>query len=80
MASTRSRGDAVLRTGAAVSLIGVALSLIAMAPLVIPSLVMPSAWWFLSVPVTGVGVVIVSIGLALSGRDRRRAASALDQR
>lgn len=70
MASTRTPGDRLLRIGGVVTVIGLICTLIAMLPLVIPSLSLPSAWWFLSM-ITGVGLALVIVGLAVSARSRR---------
>ncbi|MEY3732994.1 MAG: hypothetical protein RL347_353 [Actinomycetota bacterium] len=70
MGSTRSHGDRLLRIGAIVTVIGLVCTLIAMLPLVVPGLELPSAWWFLSM-ITGVGLALVIIGLAVSARSRR---------
>jgi hypothetical protein len=71
VASTRTPGDRILRVGAVVTVVGLACTLIAMLPLVIPGLELPSAWWFLSM-ITGVGLALVIVGLAVSARSRRR--------
>ena len=71
MASTGSTGDRLLRIGAVVTVIGLICTVIAMLPLVVPGLELPSAWWFLSM-ITGVGLALVIIGLAVSARSRRR--------
>ena len=61
----------MLRIGAVVTVIGLICTVIAMLPLVVPGLELPSAWWFLSM-ITGVGLALVIIGLAVSARARRR--------
>ena len=71
MAPTRAPGDRILRVGAVVTVIGLICTLIAMIPLVAPSVDLPSAWWFLSM-ITGVGLALVIVGLAVSARSRRR--------
>ena len=71
MASTGSTGDRLLRVGAVVTVIGLICTVIAMLPLVVPGLELPSAWWFLSM-ITGVGLALVILGLAVSARSRRR--------
>ncbi len=53
------------------TVIGLVCTVIAMLPLVIPSLELPSAWWFLSM-ITGIGLALVIAGLAVSARSRRR--------
>ncbi len=65
-----SRADVVMRAGAVVTVVGLACTVIAMLPLVFPELEMPSAMWFLAM-LTGVGLVIVIVGLAMSARTRR---------
>jgi len=70
MTSTRTAGDRVLRAGIVVTVVGLAFTLIALIPLVAPSVSMPSAMWFLSM-LTGVGLIIVFVGLALGSRSRR---------
>lgn len=71
MASEGSTGDRLLRIGAVVTVIGLLCTVIAMLPLVVPGLELPSAWWFLSM-ITGVGLALVILGLAVSARSRRR--------
>lgn len=71
MAPRPSAGDRLLRIGAVVTVVGLVCTVIAMLPLVIPDLALPSAWWFLSM-ITGVGLALVIIGLAVSARARRR--------
>jgi hypothetical protein len=41
-----------------------------MLPLVIPSLELPGAMWFLAM-LTGVGLIVVFVGLAMGARARR---------
>jgi hypothetical protein len=64
------RADRVLRVGAWVTAAGLLFTLIAVLPLLVPSLSLPSAMWFLSM-LTGVGLVIVFVGLAMAARERR---------
>lgn len=71
MATERSTGDRLLRIGALVTVIGLVCTVIAMLPLVVPGLELPSVWWFLSM-ITGVGLALVIVGLAVSARSRRR--------
>jgi len=71
MGSPRSLGDTLLRIGAIVTVVGLVCTLIAMLPLIVPSLDLPSAWWFLSM-ITGIGLALVILGLAVSARSRRR--------
>ncbi len=63
-------GDRLLRIGIAVTVIGLACTLVAIAPLVIPSLKLSGVWWFLSM-LTGVGIALVLTGLVRSARSRR---------
>ena len=70
MAPRASAGDRLLRIGAVVTVVGLVCTVIAMLPLVIPSLELPSAFWFLSM-ITGVGLALVILGLAVSARARR---------
>lgn len=70
MATERSTGDRLLRIGAVVTVIGLVCTVIAMLPLVVPDLELPSVWWFLSM-ITGVGLALVIVGLAVSARSRR---------
>lgn len=64
-------GDRLLRAGAVVTIIGLACTLVAMLPLLIPSLSLPSAMWFLAM-ITGIGLAMVIAGFAVSARSRRR--------
>lgn len=68
---TTSRADRVLRAGAWITVAGLVFSLIALLPLVVPSLELPGAMWFLSM-LTGVGLIVVFVGLAMGSRERRR--------
>jgi hypothetical protein len=65
-----SRADRVLRAGAWLTAIGLVFTLVAMLPLVFPSLELPGALWFLSM-LTGVGLIVVCVGLAMAARSRR---------
>lgn len=67
---TTSPGDRVLRAGAIVTAVGLAFTLLAIVPLVVPSVSLPSAMWFLSM-LTGVGLAIVFVGLVIAARGRR---------
>ena len=71
MTSHRPPADRVLRIGAAITVVGLAFTVIAMLPLVFPSLDLPPAMWFLAM-LTGVGLAVVIVGLALGARARRR--------
>jgi hypothetical protein len=70
MTSEPSRADRVMRAGAWLTAAGLVFTLIAILPLVFPSLELPSAMWFLSM-LTGVGLVVVFVGMVMSGRGRR---------
>jgi hypothetical protein len=70
MSSPSSRADRVLRVGAWLTAAGLGFTLVAILPLVFPSLQLPSAMWFLSM-LTGVGLVVVFVGIVMSGRSRR---------
>ena len=63
-------GDRLMRVGAVITAVGIVCTVIAIIPLVIPSLALPSAWWFLSMLI-GVGLVLVIAGLLRSSRARR---------
>jgi hypothetical protein len=65
-----SPADRVLRIGGAITAIGIVCTLVAMLPLVIPSLELPGAMWFLAM-LTGVGLVVVFVGLVMGARRRR---------
>jgi hypothetical protein len=65
-----SPADRVLRIGGAITAIGIVCTLVAMLPLVIPSLELPGAMWFLAM-LTGVGLVVVFVGLVMGARGRR---------
>jgi hypothetical protein len=65
-----SSADRVLRFGGWVTVIGLVFTVIAMLPLVVPSLELPGAMWFLAM-LTGVGLIIVFVGLAMGARGRR---------
>ena len=65
-----ARADLVMRVGAIVTAIGLACTVVAILPLLLPSLTMPSAMWFLAM-LTGVGIIIVCVGLVMSARSRR---------
>lgn len=71
MAAPRTPGDRLLRIGAVITVVGLACTIIAMLPLVVPGLELPSTWWFLSM-ITGVGLAMVILGLAVAARSRRR--------
>ena len=64
------RSDLVLRVGAVVTVIGFVATIIAILPLVIESVELPGIWWFLSM-ITGVGLLLIILGLILAARERR---------
>ena len=59
-----------MRIGGWLTAAGLLFTLIALLPLVLPSLELPSAMWFLAM-LTGVGLIVVFVGLAMAARDRR---------
>lgn len=67
---TTAPGDRLLRLGIVVTVIGLALTLVALLPLIVPSVQLPGAWWFLSM-LTGVGLALVIVGLIRAARARR---------
>lgn len=71
MGRSDSPGDRTLRIGAIVTLVGLAFAVIALLPMVVPGLTLPGMFWFLAM-LTGVGLIIVLIGLAQGARQRRR--------
>jgi hypothetical protein len=60
----------VLRIGGVITAIGLAFTVIAILPLLVPSLELPGAMWFLAM-LTGVGLIVVFVGLAMGARTRR---------
>jgi hypothetical protein len=66
-----SPADRVLRVGGAITVVGLVFTVIAMLPLLVPSLELPGAMWFLAM-LTGVGLIVVFVGLAMGARGRRR--------
>jgi hypothetical protein len=70
MADSSSRADRVLRIGAVITVAGLVFTLLAIIPLLVPSMQLPSALWFLSM-LTGVGIVVICAGLVMSARSRR---------
>ena len=64
-------GDRLIRVGTVLSVLGIALGLVALLPLV-TDLELPSAFWALSMLV-GVGFGLILLGLARKGRTRSRA-------
>lgn len=71
MGRSDSPGDRTLRIGAIVTLVGLAFAVIALLPMVVPGLTLPGVFWFLAM-LTGVGLIIVLIGLVQGARQRRR--------
>ena len=71
MAPTPTPADRVLRIGGWITAAGLVFTLIACLPLLVPALELPSAMWFLAM-LTGVGLVVVFVGLAMGSRARRR--------
>ncbi len=71
MGTSDSPGDRTLRIGAVVTLVGLAFAVIALLPMVVPGLTLPGVFWFLAM-LTGVGLIIVLIGLVQGARQRRR--------
>ena len=63
-------GDRLIRAGTVVTVVGFALALVALLPLV-SDLSLPSAFWALSMLV-GVGFAMILLGLARKGRSRAR--------
>jgi uncharacterized membrane protein YedE/YeeE len=63
-------GERLIRAGVVVSLVGMALALVALLPLV-TDLELPSAFWALSMLV-GVGFAMILVGLARKARTRAR--------
>lgn len=52
------------------TVIGFLATIIAILPLVIESVELPGIWWFLSM-ITGVGLLLIILGLVLAARERR---------
>lgn len=69
--STRPAGDRVMRVGIAITVVGLLVTVVAIVPLVAPSVSLPGALWFLSM-LTGVGLVVILVGLAMGSRSRRQ--------
>jgi uncharacterized membrane protein YedE/YeeE len=63
-------GDRLVRLGVGLSILGIALALVALVPLV-TDVELPSAFWALSMLV-GVGFALILAGLARKGRSRAR--------
>lgn len=75
MSQPHPPADRLLRFGALVTVVGLVFTLVAMVPLVVPSVQLPSVFWFLSM-LTGVGLLLVVLGLLRAGRARGRAITA----
>lgn len=73
MNSPRSahRSDVLLRVGMVVTAIGLLFIVISFIPLVFSDVHLPSAMWFLSM-LTGVGLLIIVIGLAMAPKRTHR--------
>jgi hypothetical protein len=65
-----SSADRVLRVGAWITAAGLVFTLVALIPLIVPSVELPSVMWFLAM-LTGVGLIVVFVGLAMASRQRR---------
>ena len=61
----------MVKWGGIVFVVGVLATMIAMSPLAIPGLELSGAWWFLSM-LTGVGFLMMLLGLLQNARQRRR--------
>ena len=68
--SPTSPADRVLRIGAAITAAGLVFTVIALIPLVAPAVELPGVMWFLAM-LTGVGLIVVFVGLAMGARERR---------
>lgn len=71
MAIAPSPADRVLRLGGLLTAVGLVFLLIALLPLVVPSVEMPGVMWFLAM-LTGVGLIVMFVGLTMQARQRRR--------
>lgn len=60
-----------MRIGAWTTAVGMALALVALLPLVVPSISLPSAFWWLAM-ITGVGLTLLLVGLWRAARARGR--------
>ncbi len=67
----RYPGDRLMRIGAWITAGGMVLTVLAIVPLVVPSVRLPSAFWWLAM-VTGVGLALVLAGLWQAARARSR--------
>lgn len=75
----REPGDRLMRAGVVVTVVGLVFTAVAMVPLVVPSVQLPPAMWFLAM-LTGVGLLMVLGGLLWSARARGRAMVAAAER
>jgi hypothetical protein len=66
----RTAADTVMRAGAVVTAVGMVCLLVAIIPLFVSSAHLPSAMWFAAM-LTGVGLLIGFVGLAMGARRRR---------
>lgn len=64
------RSDRLIRAGGVLVALGMVLTLIAISPLLFGGQ-LPSAWWTLSM-ITGVGLIVLLIGLRTAGSTRSR--------
>ncbi len=69
-AARARRADAVLRTGAVITAIGLVCLVVAIVPLVAPTVHLPGIMWFAAM-LLAVGLVVVFVGLAFAARGRR---------
>jgi len=65
-----SAGDRTMRIGAAITVIGLVFAAIAMLPMFFAGLELPGFMWFLAM-LTGVGLIVVLVGLRQGARQRR---------
>lgn len=72
------RSDRLIRAGGVLMALGMGLTAVAMSPLLFGGH-LPSAWWALSM-ITGVGLVVLLIGLRVAGATRSRLVQDLTQR
>lgn len=68
----RSGADTVMRVGVGVAVVGLVSLLVAIIPLVVSSLHLPGVMWFAAM-LTGLGLLIAFVGLAIGARGRRGA-------
>lgn len=70
MTTERHRGDLLMRIGGWITAVGLLFTVIAILPLLMPSLELPSWLWFAAM-LTGVGLIVLFVGLARSAGSRR---------